>query len=153
MRLRLWVGSGTTKWIHTYGTWVRVPSLTQLCHSLREYSLGKTLMLGKIEGKRKRGQQRMRWLDGITDSVDMSLCPGSSVHGILQARILEWFAISFSRVICSITLKYWIFSSSSHVTISHHSFGTVSLPNSSAEASRSMRLYEEATFKEAIKVK
>ena len=33
----------------------------------------KTLMLGKIEGRRRRGQQRMRWLDGITDSVDMSL--------------------------------------------------------------------------------
>ena len=35
-------------------------------------SLEKTLMLGKIEGSRRRGQQRMRWLDGITDSVDMS---------------------------------------------------------------------------------
>ena len=33
----------------------------------------KTLMLGKIEGRRKRGQQRMRWLDGITDSMDMGL--------------------------------------------------------------------------------
>ena len=36
-------------------------------------SLEKTLMLGNIEGRRRRGQQRMRWLDGITDSVDMSL--------------------------------------------------------------------------------
>ena len=36
-------------------------------------SLEKTLMLGRIGGKRRRGQQRMRWLDGITDSVDMSL--------------------------------------------------------------------------------
>ena len=39
----------------------------------RTDSLGKTLMLGRIEGRRRRGQQRMRWLDGITDSVDMSL--------------------------------------------------------------------------------
>ena len=36
-------------------------------------SFEKTLMLGKIEGRRRRGQQRMRWLDGITDSIDMSL--------------------------------------------------------------------------------
>ena len=39
----------------------------------RTESLEKTLMLGKIEGGRKRGQQRMRWLDGITDSMNMSL--------------------------------------------------------------------------------
>ena len=39
----------------------------------RADSLGKTLMLGKIEGRRRRGQQRIRWLDGITESMDMSL--------------------------------------------------------------------------------
>ena len=40
----------------------------------RTDSLEKTLILGKIEGGRRRGQQRMRWLDGIIDSMDMSLC-------------------------------------------------------------------------------
>ena len=39
----------------------------------RADSFEKTLMLGKIEGRRRRGQQRMRWLDGITDSIDMGL--------------------------------------------------------------------------------
>ena len=45
-----------------------------LCHLLRRAdSFEKTLMLGKIEGERRRGRQRMRWLDGINDSMDMSL--------------------------------------------------------------------------------
>ena len=52
---------------------------------LRAYSLGKTLMLGKIEGRRRRGRQRMRWLDGITDSMDMDF-------GGLREWLVDWEA-------------------------------------------------------------
>jgi len=53
------------------------------------YSLKKTLMLGNIEGRRRRGRQRMRWLDGVIDSTDMSL---SKFQEIMKNR-KAWFAV------------------------------------------------------------
>ena len=53
------------------GMWLKLQYFGHLMQ--RTDSLEKTLMLGKIEGRRRRGRQRMRWLDGITDSMDMTL--------------------------------------------------------------------------------
>ena len=116
----------------------------------RVYSLEKTLMLGEIGGRRRRGRQRMRWLDGITDSMHMSLSQlwelvmdseawRAAVHGVAKSRTqrvteLNWtegvisllFTWGRNKIIKPLTAsKWWMLLSKSRVSLQMHFFASL----------------------------
>jgi len=103
-------------------------------------SLEKTLMLGKTEGRRRRGQQRMRWLDGITNSMDMSLGKfrelvmdreawRAAIHGVAksQTRLSDWTELKKEEILLRSLLHFWSTFSGKRVK-SFHSTNNYQVP-------------------------